>query len=192
MARVAITMPDGQELRARLYERRRAADGWQYRVGITCWTAGSGGRAEPAEHGVWLDARHVRPLDGGDYSRIPNRTTPDVGRQAWTVQELPHRPGHPGARLVHVIGCQLGATPITLDQALDILRQPRTVTCRECNAATSLPPTTAPPPPDSTTLHALNQSAQAEHRPADKGHPGAVRTGDRCEYSSGAADKRTG
>ncbi|MFF7183460.1 DUF6233 domain-containing protein [Streptomyces sp. NPDC008121] len=144
-ARVTVMMPDGQELLARLYERRRAAVGWQYRVGITCWAVGSSGRTESAEQSVWLDARHVRPLEGGDYSRIPTvaALTTDE-RQAWTVQDLPHRPGHPGARLIHVIGCQPHAAPITLDQALDILRKPRTVTCRECHAATSLPTATDP------------------------------------------------
>ncbi|MFF2205193.1 DUF6233 domain-containing protein [Streptomyces sp. NPDC058145] len=147
-ARVTVMMPDGQELLARLYERRRAAVGWQYRVGITCWAVGSSGRTERAEQSVWLDARHVRPLEGGDYSRIPTLATPTAdGRQAWTVQDLPHRPGHPGARLIHVIGCQPHAAPITLDQALEILRQPRTVPCRECNAATSLPTATDPLPP---------------------------------------------
>ncbi len=145
-ARVTVMMPDGQELLARLYERRRAAVGWQYRVGITCWAVGSSGRTEPAEQSVWLDARHVRPLEGGDYSRIPTLATPTGGRQAWTVQDLPHRPGHPKARLIHVIGCQPHAAPITLDQALDILRQPRAVTCRECHAATSLPTATDPQP----------------------------------------------
>ncbi|MEU1462618.1 DUF6233 domain-containing protein [Streptomyces sp. NPDC005727] len=147
-ARVTVMMPDGQELLARLYERRRAAVGWQYRVGITCWAVGSSGRTERAEQSVWLDARHVRPLEGGDYSRIPTLATPTAdGRQAWTVQDLPHRPGHPGARLIHVIGCQPHAAPITLDQALEILRQPRTVPCRECNAATSLPTAADPLPP---------------------------------------------
>ncbi|MCJ0872555.1 NAD(P)H-binding protein [Streptomyces sp. AP-93] len=52
---------------------------------------------------------------------------------------LPHRPGHPGARLVHVIGCQPGGAPINLDQALDALQQPRTVPCLQCKTATSLP-----------------------------------------------------
>ncbi|WP_222946974.1 DUF6233 domain-containing protein [Streptomyces sp. TRM49041] len=114
-------------------------------MGITCWAVGSSGRTKPAEQSVWLDARHVRPLEGGDYSRIPTLATPTTdGRQAWTVQDLPHRPGHPGARLIHVIGCQPHAAPITLDQALDILRQPRAVTCRECHAATSLPTATDP------------------------------------------------
>ncbi|MFE9934427.1 DUF6233 domain-containing protein [Streptomyces sp. NPDC005533] len=142
-------MPDGQELRAHLYERRRTSDGWQYRVGISCWAPSEKeGCTEPAEHNVWLDARHVHPLQGGDYTRVPTRpaTPAGHGRQAWTVQDLPHRPGHPAARLVHVIGCQPGATPITLDQALGILRQPRTVTCRECHAATSLPAVKDPRP----------------------------------------------
>uniref|UniRef100_UPI003F491172 DUF6233 domain-containing protein n=1 Tax=Streptomyces sp. CA-141956 TaxID=3240051 RepID=UPI003F491172 len=147
-ARLIVIMPDGQELRARLYERRRAATGWQYRVGITGWAVGSSGRTVPEEQSVWLDARHVRPLEGGDYSRIPTLATPAAdGRQAWTVQDLPRRPGHPGARLIHVIGCDPHATPITLDQALEFLRQPRTVPCRECGATTSFPATSDPLPP---------------------------------------------
>ncbi|MFD3937831.1 DUF6233 domain-containing protein [Streptomyces sp. NPDC058611] len=55
------------------------------------------------------------------------------------MQQLPHRPGHPGATLIHLIGCQPGGTPLDLDQTLDALKQPRAVTCRECNAASSLP-----------------------------------------------------
>ncbi|MFD3760469.1 DUF6233 domain-containing protein [Streptomyces sp. NPDC058622] len=143
-ARVIVVMPDGQELRASLYERRRTSAGWEYRIGVTVWGTGAGGRPESVEHRVWLGADHVRPLEGGDYSRVPTRqtSTPAAfagGRQAWTVQQLPHRPGHPGATLVHVIGCQPGGTPLDLDQTLDALKQPRTVTCRECNAASSLP-----------------------------------------------------
>lgn len=141
-ARVVVVLPDGQELRASLYERRRVADGWQYRVAITLWTAASNGHQEPVEHTVWLDAGHVRPIEGGDYSTVPTRPTPPAGhgtaRQAWTIQNLPHRPGHPGARLVHIIGCQPGV-PIDLDQALEELQQPRTVPCLQCKAATSLP-----------------------------------------------------
>ncbi|MFD5891265.1 DUF6233 domain-containing protein [Streptomyces sp. NPDC060334] len=137
-------MPDGQELRASLYERRRTSEGWEYRVGVTVWGTGSGGRPKPTEHRVWLGAGHVRPLEGGDYSGVPTRPagTPAAfaaGRQAWTVQQLPHRPGHPGATLIHVIGCQPGGTPLDLDQILDALEQPRAVTCRECNAASSFP-----------------------------------------------------
>ncbi|WP_327417511.1 hypothetical protein [Streptomyces sp. NBC_01233] len=140
-ARVVVVLPDGQELRASLYERRRVPDGWQYRVAITIWTAASSGHQEPVEHTVWLDAVHVRPIEGGDYSSVPTRAATPVGRgaarQAWTIQNLPHRPGHPGARLIHIIGCQPGV-PIDLDQALEALLQPRTVPCLQCKAATSL------------------------------------------------------
>lgn len=143
-ARVVVVLPDGQELRASLYERRRVPDGWQYRVAITLWTAASNGHQEPVEHTVWLDASHVRPIEGGDYSTVPTRPPAAAGlgvaRQAWTIQNLPHRPGHPGARLIHIIGCQPGAIPINLDQALDALQQPRTVPCRECNATSSFTP----------------------------------------------------
>ncbi|MGW6413002.1 DUF6233 domain-containing protein [Streptomyces vinaceus] len=138
-ARVAVTLPDGQQLRARVYERRHVAGGWQYRVGITSWASTGNGRcAEPVEHSVWLNARHVRPLPGADYSRVPTRTTPANGQQAWTLQDLPHRPGYPGSRLIHVIGCHPGA-PLALDEALEALRQPRTVPCYACRAATSFP-----------------------------------------------------
>ncbi|MFI5868431.1 hypothetical protein [Streptomyces sp. NPDC051546] len=144
VTRVVVVLPDGQELRASLYERRRGPDGWQYRVAITLWTAASNGRQEPAEHTVWLDADHVRPIEGGNYSTVPTRPPAPAGgrgaRQAWTIQNLPHRPGYPGARLIHIIGCQLDGIPINLDQALDALQQPRTVPCRECNATSSFTP----------------------------------------------------
>ncbi|CAM5678938.1 hypothetical protein SAVIM338S_07268 [Streptomyces avidinii] len=143
-ARVIVVLPDGQELRASLYERRRVPDGWQYRVAITLWTAASSGRQEPVEHAVCLDAGHVRPIEGGDYSTVPTRPAAAAGRggarQAWTIQNLPQRPGHHGARLIHIIGCQPGGVPINLDQALDALQQPRTVPCRECNATSSFTP----------------------------------------------------
>ena len=141
VARVVVVLPDGQEVQACLYERRRGLPGWQYRVGVTIWGTGGDSAPTPVEHLVWLEAEQVRPVEGVDYSRIPTRSPAPytAGRQAWTVQQLPHRPGHPGAAVVHVIGCQPGGTPLDLDQALDALRQPRTVPCHECRAATSLP-----------------------------------------------------
>ncbi|MEV6576403.1 DUF6233 domain-containing protein [Streptomyces sp. NPDC051577] len=107
-------------------------------MGITIWADGGGGRVEPVEHGVWLDARHASPLGGADYSHVSTRAASTARGQAWTLQDLPHRPGHPRARLLHVIGCHPG-TPLTLGQALDALRRPRTVACHICKAATSLP-----------------------------------------------------
>ncbi|MFI5868069.1 hypothetical protein [Streptomyces sp. NPDC051546] len=77
-ARVVVVLPDGQELRALLYERRRGLEGWQYRVAIALWQAASGGRQEPVEHAVWLDAGHVRPIDGGDYGTVTESNREDL------------------------------------------------------------------------------------------------------------------
>ncbi|MEV6955508.1 DUF6233 domain-containing protein [Streptomyces sp. NPDC051183] len=92
-----------------------------------------------------MAGRRPGPPDPG--RRLQHSADPD-GRTRWSprrpggvaVQQLPHRPGYPGASLLHVIGCQPG-TPLDLDQALDALRQPRTAACRECDAASSLPAT---------------------------------------------------
>ncbi|WP_443079739.1 DUF6233 domain-containing protein [Streptomyces sp. NBC_01717] len=54
------------------------------------------------------------------------------------VHHLPHRPGHPGATLVHVIGCAPGGQRLNREQALTGLGQPRTTACKECDAAGSL------------------------------------------------------
>ncbi|MEU0375241.1 DUF6233 domain-containing protein [Streptomyces sp. NPDC006283] len=65
-------------------------------------------------------------------------------RPAWTLQYLPHRPGHPGATLLHVIGCTPSDQTLNQEQALAALSQPRAAACTECDAARSLAP--EPPP----------------------------------------------
>ncbi|MEU6709086.1 DUF6233 domain-containing protein [Streptomyces wuyuanensis] len=64
--------------------------------------------------------------------------SPRNGQPTWTVQHLPHRPGHPGATLIHVIGCTPSDQTLDREQALTALRQPRAAACRECGAAGSL------------------------------------------------------
>ncbi|MGW8955797.1 DUF6233 domain-containing protein [Streptomyces sp. NPDC055709] len=59
-------------------------------------------------------------------------------RPAWTVQHLPHRPGHPGATLVHVIGCGPSGRALDREEALAALDQSRAAACKECDAAGSL------------------------------------------------------
>ncbi|WP_430625875.1 DUF6233 domain-containing protein [Streptomyces sp. NBC_01264] len=99
----------------------------------------------------------------------PTRTMPAADGQAWTLQDLPHRPGHPGAHLIHIIGCHPGAA-LTLDQALDALRQPRTVPCHTCKAATSLPtPAGHAPPIDVGDQRGNPQVAHGIHRSATRG-----------------------
>ncbi|MGW1530299.1 DUF6233 domain-containing protein [Streptomyces sp. NPDC002159] len=65
-------------------------------------------------------------------------TPPGKGQPAWTVQHLPHRPGLPGATLIHVVGCTPSPQMLDREQALAALRQPRAAACRECGAAGSL------------------------------------------------------
>ncbi|MET9935423.1 DUF6233 domain-containing protein [Streptomyces sp. NPDC006324] len=92
-----------------------------------------------------MSPAHARPVPGTSYEHAPTlrssqtgSTQPDKGRPAWTIQHLPHRPGHPGATLVHVIGCTPSTETLDREQALTALRQPRATACRECGAAGSL------------------------------------------------------
>ncbi|MEV6332639.1 DUF6233 domain-containing protein [Streptomyces sp. NPDC051909] len=72
---------------------------------------------------------------------------PPRRQPAWTIQHLPHRPGHPGSTLIHVIGCTPSDHTLTREQALAALHQPRTAACRECDATRSLGPQQEQPTP---------------------------------------------
>ncbi|MGW7200845.1 DUF6233 domain-containing protein [Streptomyces chryseus] len=76
------------------------------------------------------------------------------------MQHLPHRPGHPGATLVHVIGCTPSDQTLTREQALTALHQPRATACRECAAASSLTDRQEIPP---GTDEDLNSSPPRTH-----------------------------
>ncbi|MFD5430356.1 DUF6233 domain-containing protein [Streptomyces sp. NPDC127084] len=52
-------------------------------------------------------------------------------------------PGHPGATLIHVIGCTPSDEILDQEQALAALSQPRAAACTKCDAARSL--TSGPP-----------------------------------------------
>ncbi|MFF4795364.1 DUF6233 domain-containing protein [Streptomyces sp. NPDC001276] len=75
------------------------------------------------------------PGDAGTRRRRHQREEP--GRHAQTD---PACPGHPGATLLHVIGCTPSDRTLTREEALAALRQPRAAACIECDAARSLPP----------------------------------------------------
>ncbi|WP_406054134.1 DUF6233 domain-containing protein [Streptomyces sp. NBC_01077] len=140
---ITVILPDGQEVRARLHARRRQENGWQYQVGILIWRNSPNGAAEPAEHRAWVSPAHARPLPDVSYQHVPTRTDnalPHRRQPAWTIQHLPHRPGHPSATLIHVIGCTPSDHTLDREQALAALNQPRAAACRECAAATSLTP----------------------------------------------------
>ena len=140
---ILVVLPDGQELRARLHARRRQQDGWQYQVGIQLWQDRNGS-ARAAEHRVWVSPLQARPIPGVSYRNVPtHRPSPTEiwqgqSRPSWTLQCLPHRPGHPGATLIHVIGCTPSDRSLDREEALAALSRPRAAACTECDAARSL------------------------------------------------------
>ncbi|MFE7752141.1 DUF6233 domain-containing protein [Streptomyces sp. NPDC057428] len=68
---VDVTMPDGQVLRGRLYERRQVADGWQFWIGLVLWRSPDPDRSEPGEYRAWMPAAQSRPVDDADYTDVP-------------------------------------------------------------------------------------------------------------------------
>ncbi|MFE8950457.1 DUF6233 domain-containing protein [Streptomyces sp. NPDC007856] len=149
-APIVVILPDAQEIRGRLHARRQVKDGWLYQVGILVWQNGTNGSVEPAERRVWVPPAHARPIPGVSYEHVPTHRlsatdTPSQERPpAWTLQYLPHRPGHPGATLLHVIGCTPSDRTLTREEAHAALRQPRAAACIECDAARSLTPQQQP------------------------------------------------
>ncbi|MGW1364985.1 DUF6233 domain-containing protein [Streptomyces chartreusis] len=108
------------------------------------WQDGTNGSAEPAEQRVWVSPAHARPLPGVSYEHVPtyHLSATDAPKRppAWTLQYLPHRPGHPGSTLLHVVGCTPSDRTLTQEEAAAALRQPRAAACIECDAARSLTP----------------------------------------------------
>jgi Family of unknown function (DUF6233) len=177
-APIMVTLPGGHEIRARLHARRWTKDGWRYQVGVLIWQDAADGGVEPVEHRAWVSPAHARPVPGISYEHVPTRrasqtgSTPPRNQPAWTVQHLPHRPGHPGATLIHVIGCTPSAQTLDREQALTALHQPRAAACRECGAAGSLtdhkePPgqETQAPTPHATQTEPPTTHDQRERKP---------------------------
>ncbi|MFJ9752628.1 DUF6233 domain-containing protein [Streptomyces chartreusis] len=115
-----------------------------------------------------MSTAHARPVPGISYEHVPThrRTAADSRSHkrppAWTIQYLPHRPGHPGATLLHVVGCTPSDQALTRQEALAALDQPRAAACIQCDAARSLTPDT----------HETNQTRQTPH--ADTSHQDTV------------------
>lgn len=64
-------MPDGQDHRGTLYERRQTPTGWVYLIGIVLWRAVDPDHPEPGEYSAWMPADKIAPLSGTDYSAVP-------------------------------------------------------------------------------------------------------------------------
>ncbi|MGW8955900.1 DUF6233 domain-containing protein [Streptomyces sp. NPDC055709] len=147
---IFVVLPNGQEVRARLHARRQEKGGWRYQIGIQLWQDSANGAVGAAEHRAWVSPAQARPVPGVSYRDVPTyRPSPADGlsqrsQPAWTLQYLPHRPGHPGATLLHVIGCTPSDEFLNQEQALAALNQPLAAACTECDAARSL--ASKPPP----------------------------------------------
>lgn len=141
---IVVVLPDSQEVRARLHARRHDKGGWRYQIGIQLWQDTANSDVRAAEHRAWVSPAQARPIPGVSYQDVPTHrpspadSPPQRSRPAWTLQYLPHRPGHPGATLLHVIGCTPSDHTLDREQALAALSQPRAAACIECDAARSL------------------------------------------------------
>lgn len=150
---VRVTLPDGQDVIARLHERRQwPQGGWMYLVGIPVWANTEGEGVEPHELRVWLTpGDQVHPLEGVSYEHVPTRPLPaepgpDPNRWALKPQRIRSprdRPGM-GSLVMHVWDCPdapAGDQELDVHEALDIMRSTAGATlCKECGAAVALGP----------------------------------------------------
>ncbi|MGW6262993.1 DUF6233 domain-containing protein [Streptomyces sp. NPDC055085] len=152
------------------------------------WQDTADAAVEPVEYLAWVGPAHAHPIPGISYQHIPTRhilgtsnAPPRKNQPAWTLQYLPHRPGHPGATLIHVIGCTPSDQTLSREQALSALSQPRAAACRECAAASSLTDGNEFPGQGTETLpslHAPNRSKSGQDGDSDSiGHTAPPRFG---------------
>jgi hypothetical protein len=72
---VRVTLPDGQEVTARLAERRRRTDGsWWYIVHLSLWSEVELQRvwtAAPYDVVMAVPVKKCAPVEGQDYNNVP-------------------------------------------------------------------------------------------------------------------------
>ncbi|MFF0754618.1 DUF6233 domain-containing protein [Streptomyces sp. NPDC004267] len=144
-----VVLPDGQELRARLYSWHQTPTGWQGDVGLPSYRNREDHSVEAAEYRVWLDApQHLHPIPGVDYSSVPATRLPKpsfveelLGERrpsGWVMQGLER-----GRGVLHAPDCAEApdkAVPLSLDRALNLAEQPGVRLCSLCGAAQELDP----------------------------------------------------
>ncbi|MFD5066244.1 DUF6233 domain-containing protein [Streptomyces sp. NPDC058394] len=146
---VWLTLPDGQEVRARLHARRWTPSGWRYRVSVPLWSVTADQYVEPVAYTVWVPAggdEYVRPVDGQDYGAVPTEERPPSDpylappppgveqRWAWTIE----RPGGTSGVVLHEHGCvraPADGPELSLDDAVTAYARPGARVCGECAAA---------------------------------------------------------
>lgn len=147
-----VTLPDGQEVRGHLVERRQwQRGGWMYRVVLPVWANTAEETVEARELSAWLTpGEQVHPIDGVDYTRVPTHPlppgpgAPDPDRWGWRVVRVPPRPGRPGGVIMHIWDCPRlpeGQPDMDVMEALEVMRNtPGAVLCKECGASVALGP----------------------------------------------------
>ncbi|MFH8582529.1 DUF6233 domain-containing protein [Streptomyces zaomyceticus] len=145
---VTVILPDGQELRARLYSWFQTKAGWQCDVGLPSYRNTENGSVEPAEYRVWVDAPRVRSIADIDYSSVPRTPLPKPSLVAELLGE--RRPSGwvvegrgRGHNVIHAPDCAeafKSAAPLSLERALSLAEQPSVRLCSLCGAAQELDP----------------------------------------------------
>ncbi|MCI3279202.1 DUF6233 domain-containing protein [Streptomyces cylindrosporus] len=153
---VRVTLPDGQQVHARLVERRQWPNsGWMYLVALPVWANAKGERVEAREFRVWLTpGEQVHPVEGEDYERVPTHPlptvegAPDPNRWAFKTQRIRLPGGRRGGLVVHIWDCPDapdGGTELDVMEALDVMRTVAGARlCKECGAAVALGPLLPP------------------------------------------------
>ncbi|WP_332757176.1 DUF6233 domain-containing protein [Streptomyces sp. MT206] len=146
---VTVVLPDGQEVRARLYSWHQTPTGWQGDIGLPSYRNTEEHAVEAAEYRVWLDAPgQIRQIPGVDYSAVPVTRLPRpslveelLGERrpsGWVMQGLDR-----GQGVIHAPDCAEApsrATPLALDRALDLAERAGVRLCSLCGAAQELDP----------------------------------------------------
>ncbi|MEU5626275.1 DUF6233 domain-containing protein [Streptomyces tendae] len=143
-AEIALALPDGQTVRARLHARQEVAGPhpWRYLVGVPSWIARPDG-VEAAEYTVWVTDWQLTPIEGVDLSGVPTRRLPAPSpppAPGWVVRPAP---GRRGRTVVHDATCRHavgGGTELGTQEALDALMREGARACTDCDAAAVLVP----------------------------------------------------
>ncbi|MEU5959228.1 DUF6233 domain-containing protein [Streptomyces sp. NPDC047525] len=149
---VDVLLPDGQELRGRLYARVQRDNGaWAYQVGLVLWQTAESGDAVPGEYRVWVAPERLRPVPGVSYEAVLTQRRPRSRAAAvaeavaqwpptsdeWRIQRERRRLG---TRLypttVHHVACFVsgGVEVLTGEQAREALARPLARACGLCGA----------------------------------------------------------
>ncbi|MEU1621508.1 DUF6233 domain-containing protein [Streptomyces sp. NPDC005722] len=141
---VTVRLPDGQDLRAMVLQRRLEHDGsWWYEVVITLLERGDVHgvmKAVPAPVSFWAPSAACTPLEGEDYSLVPTTRAGHAAR--WLVERRVQVPGpEVPLLLVHRGDCgslRGGREEVDPQRAWQALQRPDAAQCAVCRPERAL------------------------------------------------------